>query len=67
MATNDYLVYVPDRADAIRMPRSMTVEEVRGALVGTGFTALENATANVSADGQTIRFQRVVGGNKGSF
>ena len=66
MATNDYVVYVPDRTSAFRFPRSLTVEEVRGSLVGMGHTAIENAEAIVSADGGTITFKRVTGGTKGT-
>ena len=62
-----YVVYVPDRETPFSMPRSLTVEEVRGSLVGAGYTALENASATVSPDGRTIRFARVTGGSKGSF
>ena len=66
MASQNYTVYVPDRVDAISgFPRSMTVEEVRASLVATGHTALETADINLSADGGTIRFKRVSGGNKG--
>ena len=62
---NTYTVYVPDRSAPFAFPRSMAVEEVRASLVTTGYTALENADVNVSADGGTITFRRVTGGNKG--
>ena len=64
--SGNYTVYVPDRSEAFTgFPRTMTVEEVRSSLVATGHTALENADIGLSADGGTIRFKRVTGGNKG--
>ena len=64
MAANNYTIYVPDRDAAITgFPQSMTHEEVRAALVATGYTAVENAELVVS--GSTLKFRRVQGGVKG--
>jgi hypothetical protein len=43
----------------------LTVEEIKSALVSTGYTAVQNSEARISTDGQTIRFERVTGGSKG--
>jgi len=65
MATEQITVYVPDRSEPFQFPASMTVQEIQASLVATGHTALENADVNVSADGKTVRFRRIVGGTKG--
>jgi hypothetical protein len=65
MASNDYLVYVPDRSSAFRFPRTMVPEEVRASLVATGHTAIETSELVLSADGGTITFRRATGGTKG--
>ena len=64
-SATDYFVYVPDVTSAFRLPRSLTLEEVRSTVSGMGHTAVENAQVEVSPDGQTIRFKRVTGGTKG--
>ncbi len=65
MAANEqYTIYVPDRTSPIRYPASLTVEEVRSALVGSGFTSVENAEVVMEA-GNVLRFRRVQGGTKG--
>lgn len=57
-------VIIPDH-DPITLPQDgLSVEEVRRALVGLGFTTVETARGSVDADG-TIRFTRAVGGEKG--
>ena len=65
MAANDYIINVPDRSAPYRLPRTLTVEEVRQTLVGMGHTAVENSELAVSPDGQTLTFKRVTGGTKG--
>ena len=62
MAANDYIINVPDRSAPYRLPRTLTVEEVRQTLVGMGHTAVENSELQVSPDGQTLTFKRVTGG-----
>lgn len=65
MAANEqYTIYVPDRSTPIRYPKSLTVEEVRSALVGSGFTACETARVVLEGD-SVLRFERVQGGTKG--
>ena len=64
MAATYYTIYVPDRdAPITGFLESMTHEEVRSALAGSGYTAVENAELVVS--GSTLRFRRVQGGVKG--
>jgi len=63
MAAEQYTVYVPDREAPFYFPSTMTHEEVRMSLAGTGHTSVENAEMVVS--GNVIRFRRVQGGTKG--
>jgi uncharacterized membrane protein len=67
MAADTYTIFVPDRSLPITgFLRSMSTEEVRSALVGSGQTACENAEVVVSAGGSTLTFRRVTGGTKGA-
>lgn len=65
MAVDNYTVYIPDRVAPIYLPASLTQEEVRSSLVGTGHTAVETAELVVENGGRTLRFRRVAGGTKG--
>ena len=65
MANEQYTIYIPDRTTPLYYPASMTQEEVRGALVGSGYTAVETAELVVENGGRTLRFRRVAGGTKG--
>lgn len=63
MANGNYTIYVPDRSAPISFPSSMTHEEVKAALIGSGYTSVENSELVVS--GNTLTFRRVTGGSKG--
>jgi ethanolamine utilization protein EutA (predicted chaperonin) len=63
MATGNWTVYVPDRTAPVSLPSSLTTEEVRATLVGTGYTSVESAEMTIS--GSTITFRRPQGGTKG--
>ena len=65
MASGQKAVYVPDRSTPMYFDAGLTTEEIKSALVSTGYTAVQNSEARLSADGQTIRFERVTGGSKG--
>lgn len=58
-----WTVTVPDRRDSLSFNSSFTPEEVRAALVSTGYTSVENADLVVS--GNSITFRRPTGGTKG--
>lgn len=64
MASGNWTVYVPDSRNAITLPASLTTEEVRQTLVGTGYTSVE--TAEMTISGNTITFRRPQGGTKGA-
>ena len=64
MANGNFTVYVPDRSTPITLPGTLTHEEVRQTLVGTGYPSVENAEMVVA--GQTITFRRPTGGTKGA-
>ena len=64
MASGQKTVYVPDRSIPMYFDAGLTPEEIKSALVSTGFTAGQNSEARIAADG-TIRFERVTGGTKG--
>lgn len=63
MASSNWTVYVPDRSAPLTLPSSLTTEEVRSSLVGTGYTSVENAEMVVQGD--RITFRRPQGGSKG--
>ena len=65
MASNQWTVNVPDRSTMF-FSKNLTPDEVKGALVSSGITSVENATYTVSADGSAITFNRVQGGSKGN-
>ncbi len=58
-----WTVYLPDQSGSRSFPGSMTPEEVRGSLVGMGFSAVQ--TAELIINGNTLTFRRVAGGTKG--
>lgn len=65
MATvGNYTIYVPDRTDPVRLPVSLTIDEVRQSLVGMGYTSVETAELLIES-GNVLRFRRPVGGTKG--
>mgnify|MGYP001566801222 FL=1 len=66
MASGQKTVYVPDRSAPMYFDSGLTTEEIKSALVSTGHTAVQNSEARISADGLTIRFERVAGGTKGA-
>lgn len=61
---SQYSIRVPDSTRVLNFPSSMTHEEVRAALVGSGYTAVESAELIV--DGLNLTFRRVSGGSKGN-
>lgn len=56
-------VYVPDQRTPIRVPNTLTHEEIRSLVVQQGHTACENADIVTRANGDIV-FQRVTGGAK---
>jgi hypothetical protein len=56
-------VNIPDHS-ALRVPKSLSLEEVRATLAAQGYAQVENAQATVDAQGN-ITFARPTGGVKG--
>lgn len=56
-------VYVPDQRTPIRVPATLSHEEIRTVVVQQGHTACENADITTRANGDVV-FNRVTGGAK---
>lgn len=65
MTGPQYTVYLPDSSSPKSFSKNFTPEEVRSALVSSGYTQVENATLTLEGGGNTIRFSRPTGGTKG--
>lgn len=65
MASTGLLITVkmPDH-DPVRLPKSLTLAEVRATLAAQGYPSVENAVAETDAEGN-ITFKRPTGGVKG--
>lgn len=63
MAVTLITVTIPDHAP-VKLPKSLSLEEVRATLAQQGYAMVENATATTDAAGN-ITFARPTGGVKG--
>lgn len=63
MATNDLTVYIPDTTPITLPNNGQSLDEIRRGLIAAGYAQLETATGRM--DGNVVRFERPVGGQKG--